>query len=594
MRATLAVVVIILLALQTAFAACGPYAEQVGSDVQGDAQSGDGGGAEVDDKGGNVGTPTVLRAEPSTGDGDVKTGGTNGDFATPTAGGDEEEPTGFDNDAKARASTEDLDGTEWTLSLLHSRSPVEGSHINLEFADGLVRGFAGCNTYRSLIIGSDPDRYRYTALEDGTLTIPGFMVTEKDCSEPEGVAQQEATYVEALQNAAGYRLAGDRLEIENALGETTLVFERKVAFPTHPGDLEDSEWALTLMNGEELLEDTHISLSFSDGQVGGFAGCNTYGAAFLVVSDATLTVPEMELTQMLCHEPDGVMQQEESFISTLQQAAAHRVTDDGLEIQNASGETTLVFSRMVTIPMDASALVGTMWQLDSMNGVRPIEGSAITLVFRSEHEYGGHAGCTGYVGSYKASDDDMELAMIAMTGSNQGCSEALMSQEGEYTTNLGWATDYRLEEARLELLTIRGEVLVFGRLPTDASAGLERTRWALTAFVETNAVEGMATPALIPEVLLTGTEVTVTFEDGIAQGSAGCNSYNAVYALEGSTITIETPAATEIGCAEPAGILEQEQRYLGLLEEATAIGVTGSQLWLDTADGWTLVFDEQH
>jgi heat shock protein HslJ len=37
--------------------------------------------------------------------------------------------------------------------------------------------------------------------------------------------EQEATYIEALQDAAAYRIVDDRLEIADASRETTLVFE---------------------------------------------------------------------------------------------------------------------------------------------------------------------------------------------------------------------------------------------------------------------------------------------------------------------------------------------------------------------------------
>ena len=59
------------------------------------------------------------------------------------------------------------------------------------------------------------------------MTIPNFIITDKDCPSPESVMQQERTYVEALRNAAAYRIIEDRLEIDNAAGETILVFVRE-------------------------------------------------------------------------------------------------------------------------------------------------------------------------------------------------------------------------------------------------------------------------------------------------------------------------------------------------------------------------------
>lgn len=39
--------------------------------------------------------------------------------------------------------------------------------------------------------------------------------------------EQEAAYIAALRSAASYQVMDDRLEIDNAAGETNLVFARK-------------------------------------------------------------------------------------------------------------------------------------------------------------------------------------------------------------------------------------------------------------------------------------------------------------------------------------------------------------------------------
>jgi ligand-binding sensor domain-containing protein/heat shock protein HslJ len=119
--------------------------------------------------------------------------------------------------------------------------------------------------------------------------------------------------------------------------------------------------------------------------------------------------------------------------------------------------------------MDPDDLLGTEWQLVAWNGTRPITDSVITLAFRSENEIGGTAGCRGYRGTYEADGDSIRFPFLKMTGSSERCSDELLVQEGEYTTSLGWATNYRLGEGRLEILTARGEVLVFEPLPEDAN-----------------------------------------------------------------------------------------------------------------------------
>jgi len=61
--------------------------------------------------------------------------------------------------------------------------------------------------------------------------------------------QQEETFKEALGSAVAYHIVDDRLEIENASGETILVFAKKAEFPMNPGDLVGTEWQLVSLNG---------------------------------------------------------------------------------------------------------------------------------------------------------------------------------------------------------------------------------------------------------------------------------------------------------------------------------------------------------
>jgi hypothetical protein len=48
---------------------------------------------------------------------------------------------------------------------------------------------------------------------------------------------------------------------------------------------------------------------------------------------------------MACTDPPGVMEQEASYQSRFGQIVAYRVVDGRLQLQDAAGETTLVFER---------------------------------------------------------------------------------------------------------------------------------------------------------------------------------------------------------------------------------------------------------
>ncbi len=358
--------------------------------------------------------------------------------------------------------------------------------------------------------------------------------------------------------------------------------------------LEGTQWQLTSLNGEALLEGTHITLAFEGDALSGFAGCNAYGGGpdgggYAAAPDGSLTIPPIAITLMACTSPAGVMAQEEAYVEALQQAATYRVVDDRLELQNAAGETTLVFNQQERADADPGDLLGTAWRLVSMDGTLPAQDVSITLVFHDAHRISGSAGCRDYVSVYAAEGDDLNLSFTGMLGP-ECADDALLEQEGTYTTILGWTSHYRLSEGQLELLTLRGETLVFEPLAAETTPALEGPTWSLLAFVEPNPVEGMPAPLPLATDVRSGTEITITFSDGVLRGSAGCNSYQAAYTRDASVLTIGSTAVTEMFCLSPEGVMEQEDQYLRVLEDVVGFHIHGGQLWLETGDGRALVF----
>ncbi len=355
----------------------------------------------------------------------------------------------------------DLNETEWVLTSLNGGSPVEESRITLTFAEGSVSGFTGCNYYGD----------EYTMADEGTLTIPEIAITERLCLMPKGVMPQETAYIEALSDAAAYRVMDDQLEIDNATGETILTFTRKKE-PSIDPDLNETEWVLTSLNSGSPVEESRITLTFAEGMVTGFAGCNRYGGEYTIADNGALTIPEIGITLQDCLTPKGVMPQETDYIEAILDAAAYRVMDDRLEIDDAAGETILVFTLKEELLMDPNALEGIEWQLISWNCRSPLEDSTITIAFATG-EISGHAGCRDYVGTYEASGDDIWFTSIGMEGLTGLKSEALLKQEAEYTTNLSLATNYRLSEGQLEIFTAPGGVLIYGPVSEEKTSGFE-------------------------------------------------------------------------------------------------------------------------
>jgi heat shock protein HslJ len=113
----------------------------------------------------------------------------------------------------------------------------------------------------------------------------------------------------------------------------------------------------------------------------------------------------------------------------------------------------------------------------------------------------------------------------------------------------------------------------------DAQIGppLEGTNWVLDSYFD--GVGAMVRP-------LQGTAITAVFGvDGNMTGSSGCNTYGASYTVDGNSLSIDTPAATNVFCETPIGSMEQEQQYLSLLPEATSFNLSSGFLTMTDANG---------
>lgn len=104
-----------------------------------------------------------------------------------------------------------LEDTDWALTTLiegeTATSLVNGTAIRLRFEKGTVSGSAGCNDYHGA----------YT-LQRGTLKIAEIGMTKKNCVEPAGTMEQEAHYIDILQNATIFELDANQLTLRTADG----------------------------------------------------------------------------------------------------------------------------------------------------------------------------------------------------------------------------------------------------------------------------------------------------------------------------------------------------------------------------------------
>ena len=174
---------------------------------------------------------------------------------------------------------------------------------------------------------------------------------------------------------------------------------------------------------------------------------------------------------------------------------------------------------------------------------------------------------TATLGPYTLDGDALTIGEVATT--LVGCESDRQAIEAAFVERLSRVARARASADELVLLDADGAELLRFRAPSLEGA------WTATAFRQRDAV---ASP-------LPGSEVTATFENGELTGSAGCNGYSGTYTSGRGTIEIPRPAATEMACERPPGVMEQEQAYLAALPAAARYAVEGSTLTLLAADG---------
>ena len=99
------------------------------------------------------------------------------------------------------------------------------------------------------------------------------------------------------------------------------------------------EWKLVSLNGAPVVEGTHISLNFGDGQASGSAGCNSYGGAF--ESDgAEIDFDGLTMTLMACTDA-GVMAQEGAYLAALEAVESFEMNGEQLVLSGPEAELVL-------------------------------------------------------------------------------------------------------------------------------------------------------------------------------------------------------------------------------------------------------------
>ena len=113
-----------------------------------------------------------------------------------------------------------LDGTSWAMTSYRDAQGnlteiLPETIVTADFQADQVSGNVTCNNYSGT--------YQTTG---NKIKIGPLATTMRECVGPDGIMQQEAAFLMAMEAAAQYEIKGDTLEMVDDQGATILVFKK--------------------------------------------------------------------------------------------------------------------------------------------------------------------------------------------------------------------------------------------------------------------------------------------------------------------------------------------------------------------------------
>ena len=213
-----------------------------------------------------------------------------------------------------------LENTHWQLTGYNNGKEavvgvLEGTDVSAVFgADGKLAGSGGCNNYTA--------DYQ---VDGSSLHIGPAASTRKLCSEPQGVMEQEAAYLKALESAGTYQIQGDKLEIRDANGALLASYQANLLFGTR------WDWVETKYGNDTSLapsEPGKYQLFFLPDEVLDLLADCTAIAGKYTVQGGTMTIDLSNAGNVNC----GANSQATQFVRDAQAAASYLIKDGQLYI----------------------------------------------------------------------------------------------------------------------------------------------------------------------------------------------------------------------------------------------------------------------
>jgi heat shock protein HslJ len=260
-------------------------------------------------------------------------------------------------------------------------------------------------------------------------------------------------------------------------GRQMLVFaatQTQVAGKRPLTDLDGTLWFLHFINESSILPGTTITAQFKvapegeAGTISGDAGCNTYNATFAqelgVIASLSSTV--------ICFNPEGVMEQENDYLSALGRAYGYWLTGNQLVINTGLGALTYRQNPPDSSRDQTHLLQNVKWFLVTYNTQPSVSGNAEPFLFLNlDQTFFGNTGCNDLNGIYETNVESINFSQVNV-GDNLCPDEASAEQESVTLTNINTSQSFVVANTEMQIASDPG-ILNYSSTPVQRPDPIE-------------------------------------------------------------------------------------------------------------------------
>ena len=115
---------------------------------------------------------------------------------------------------------------------------------------------------------------------------------------------------------------------------TTLCISSCTVFTSKDNGLDGTEWELRYIRKSVPIPGSVIFIVFNNGEMHGSSGCNSYFGEYKI-SNGSISIGPIAMTEMACLEPEGAMQQEQDYLAFLSEVETYSINGDQLILKKA-------------------------------------------------------------------------------------------------------------------------------------------------------------------------------------------------------------------------------------------------------------------